>query len=364
MIYADVTERQLLDQFLEALSTLPAVQVRLDPPLDLQEPVRGHDARVEIQLHGKTAALLIAVRKVLYPRDAREALWQFSEFSGRRQQSPEGRREVFCLVAQSISPGAKDLLRDERVGYFDSGGSLFLPADDIYVYVDKPPPKTLSKSIRSIFLGRRAQVLHVLLMRHTEWLGVKETAVRARVSPATASQVLTRLESFDWVVSRGQGPTKERYLREPGALLDEWARQLAVMRPLGLRRYYVPSLRAEGLIQQFAEACTANKAEYAITHEAAGQRYAPFLSAVSQVRCRMMPGAPAARVLAALKAHVVSEGANLAVIDVKSSGELLFRRPMDGIWLANPVQVYLDLMCGEGRARELAIHLRRERIGF
>ena len=65
---------------------------------------------------------------------------------------------MFFLVAQSISPGAKELLRDERVGYYDSGGSLFLPAANIYVYVDKPPPKSLSRSIRSVFSGRRAQV--------------------------------------------------------------------------------------------------------------------------------------------------------------------------------------------------------------
>lgn len=46
------------------------------------------------------------------------------------------------LVAESISPGAKDLLRTERVGYYDSGGSLFLPAHGAYLYIDRPPPKT------------------------------------------------------------------------------------------------------------------------------------------------------------------------------------------------------------------------------
>lgn len=364
MIYSDVTERQLLDQFIGALNELPEVQATLDPPIHFDGPARQYDAQVELLVNGKTATLLIEVKKVLYPRDTRQALWQFHEFSRRWQQFSERREPVSFLVAQSISPGAKDLLRDERVGYYDSGGSLFLPAEDIYVYVDKPPPKDLSKSVRSLFLRRRAQVLHTLLIRHGEWLGVKETAVQAQVSPATASQVLTRLERLDWVVSRGRGPNKVRHLREPGALLDEWAKQLAVLRPLALRRYFVPSLRAEGLIQKFAEACTANMAEYAITHEAAGQRYAPFLSAISQVRCRLMLGAAADRVMAGLNARIVDDGANLVVIDVKSSGELLFRDLIDGIWLASPVQVYLDLILGEGRAMEMAKHLRQERIGF
>ena len=37
---------------------------------------------------------------------------------------------------------------------------------------------------------------------------------------------------------------------------------------------------------------------------------------------------------------------------------------MNGIWLASAVQVYLDLMRSEGRAKEMAKHLRRERFGF
>ena len=364
MLDADAMERQLLEQFLEALKELPKVQAKLGPPLPSRGPHRGFDTRVELRVRGQAVTLLVEVKKALYPRDVRQVLWQFEEFSRRWLQSLEGRQTVSCLIAQSISPGAKDLLRDERVGYYDSGGSLFLPAESIYVYVDKPPPKALSKSIRSLFSGRRAQVLHALLRRHGEWFGVKETAEQARVSPATASQVLTELEKFDWVVSRGQGPTKERHLREPGALLDEWAKQTAVMRPLAIRRYFVPSVRSEGLVGKFAEVCASYNAEYAITHEAAGQQYAPFLSTLSQVRCRLMVGAAADRVLCALDAHMVDKGVNLAVIEVKSSGELLFRDLVDGTWLASPVQVYLDLLRGEARAREMAIHLRQERIGF
>ena len=360
----DAVERQLLEQFLEALKELPKVQAKLGPPRQSGGPHWGFDARVELWVGEQAATLLIEVKKALYPRDVRQALWQFQEFARRWPQSSEGHQTVSFLVAQSISPGAKDLLRDERVGYYDSGGSLFLPAASIYVYVDRPPPKALSKSIRSLFFGRRAQVLHALLMRHGKWFGVKETAEHARVSPATASQVLTELEKFDWVVSRGQGPTKERQLREPGTLLDAWAKQIAVMRPLAMRRYFVPSVRAEELVQKFAEVCASYKADYAITHEAAGQRYAPFLSTVSQVRCRLMVGAAADGVLGALNAHIVDRGANLSVIEVKSSDELLFRDLVDGAWLASPVQVYLDLLRGEGRAREMAKHLRQERIGF
>ena len=365
MLESHTTERQLIEQFLETLRALPEVHAELDhrEPVELAGD-RGHDAQIDLQIAGKSFTLLIEAKKAVYPRDVRQVLWQLREFSRRRPTGQSGDEAVALLVAESISPGAKELLRDERVGYYDSGGSLFLPAHGAYLYIDKPPPKTLSKSVLSLFSGRRAQVLHTLLVRHQDWFGVKELAEQALVSPATASQVLTELERFDWLVSRGQGPSKERHLREPAALLDTWVKQFASIRPPALRRYYIPSMRADNLLVHVGHIFAIHDVEYATSHEAAAQRYAPFLSSVSQVRCRLLVGPAADAAIGDLGARVVNEGANLTIIEAKSPGELLFRERVDGIWLASPIQVYLDLLRGEGRAKEMAVHLRKERIGF
>ena len=78
----------------------------------------------------------------------------------------------------------------------------------------------------------------------------------------------------------------------------------------------------------------------------------------------MKPGSAAEEALAELGARSVGEGANLNVIETPTSGEFLFKERVDDAWLASPVQVYLDLLTGEGRSREMAAHLRHERIGF
>lgn len=212
-------ERLLIDQLLNALWDLPEVQAELDRG----EPAgstgdRVHDARIDPRVAGKSFTLLIETRKAAYPRDVREAVWQLRAPS-RRTHHPPGHDPVWLLVAEFISPGAKALLRDERVGYYDSGGSLYLPAPGAYLYIERPPSKSQVKSVRSLFSGRRAQV-HALLVHHGDWVGVKDLAERALVSPATASLVLTELERYDWLASRGQGPSKERHLSEPSALLD------------------------------------------------------------------------------------------------------------------------------------------------
>ncbi len=358
MLDSITTEEHLLDGLLETLQELPEAQAKLSGTEQLGNSARRYDAQIDLWVGSNEAKLLIEIKKTLYPRDVQQTLWQIRNFADQTPQS------VFFLVAQSISPGAKDLLREEQVGYYDSGGSLFLYANNIYVYMDKPPPKSMSKSIRSLYSGRRAQVLQAILMRQGDWFRVKDLAQRARVSPATASQVLMKLERFDWVASRGQGPNKKRQLRDPSALLDAWVNQLAMMRPLAMRRYFVPSMHAEGLVEKFAEVCAEKNAEYAITHEAAGQRYAPFLSTISQVRCRMLAGPATDEALSALDVRLVVRGANLAIIEVESSNELLFRQLDNRIWLANPVQVYLDLMRSEGRAKEMARHLRNETLRF
>ena len=365
MFELQATEQQLVSQFLEALRALPNVSAEMKhrEPVGLAGEMR-HDADIDFQMAGKTFSLLVEIKKSVYPRDVRQVLWQLQDFKRGRPMGPNSDETLSLVVAESISPGAKDLLRTERVGYYDSGGSLFLPAHGAYLYIDKPPPKALSKSIRTLFSGRRAQVLHTLLIDYQHWFGVKELAQKSLVSPATVSQVLTEMERFDWLASRGQGPNKERYLKEPAALLDAWGKQLASSRPPALRRYYVPSMKADQLPEHFDQVFTAHQADYAISHEAAAQRYSPFLSSVSQVRCRLLAGAAADAAISELGARVVNEGANLVIIEAKSPGDLLFRERVGDTWLASPIQVYLDLLRGEGRAKEMAGHLRKERIRF
>ena len=357
------TETQLIDGVLDSLRELPEVGANVISVATTHSSNLQHDAQIDLQVRDEATTLLIEIKESLYPRDVRQVLWQFRDFAERWHQLGNDRHLAFLLAARSISPGAKELLRNERIGYYDSGGSLFLPARGIYVFVDKPPPKNLTKSIRSIFSNRRSQVVHACLIHHRDWFGVKEISRLTKVSPATVSQVLTELERFDWIVTRGKGPRKERHLREPGALLDEWGNQQTLMRLPPMRRYFVP-LEKIGLVEKLAEEFNKNEVEYAFTHESAGQRYAPFLSTVSQVRCRVVRGLAVDQTLQAMDARLVDHGANLAIIEVKSSDSLLFRELIDDVWLASPVQVYLDLMIGEGRANELANHLRNERIGY
>ena len=136
----------------------------------------------------------MATKKALYPRDVRQALWQIRDAVSRRTGDAGAEGAVPLLVAESISPGAKDLLKTERVGYFDAGGSLYLPAPGALFFVDKPPSKSISRAIRPLFPGRRAHVLHGLLMRREDWLGTTELAEDVSASPSPSRVKVDRVE--------------------------------------------------------------------------------------------------------------------------------------------------------------------------
>lgn len=355
----------LTRQLLDALRALPRTRVS-DPTFQSAHAPEGIDAEIRVDLPDSDVTLVIETKKAVYPRDVRDILWQIRTLRNAMSQQDRNRPSLLVplIAAYSISSGAKDILKEENVGYFDSGGSLFLPTPHAYVLIDKPAPKALTKSILALFRGKRAQVLHALLTQPQIWFGVAELADLAHVSPATASETLSELERLDWLLARGNGPTKERRVRDPRALLDEWVASLDADRPPRVRRFHVPMSNTPDLARRLASLCEHREIAYALTQEYAAQLYAPFLTSVARLACYLPSGEPAETVAAVLDARVVTDGANLLIIEDANPSQLLFREFKDGLWLASPLQVYLDLLRAGGRARDMAKHLRAEKIGF
>lgn len=364
MVASLEVERRLLGEFLNVLKDLPGLQVSEETLLPMEAgPGRERSGRFDFLVRGQGISLVIETKKSVFPRDARSLIWQVKSYA-KALKADTSHSVVPVLLAETISQGAKDLLKAEGIGFFDSGGSLYLPAEGAYIFIDKPQPKALETHVRSLYSGRRGQVLQALLLEPESWFKTRPLADHAKVSAATASQVLTELERFDWVEVQGKGPNKQRRLSQPGALLDAWVSRIGNGRPEPTRRFFVPGLKGEALVDQAAQAFEGAGVAYAVTHEAAAQRYAPFLSSISQVRFRLKSGLEAMAALGDLQARPVTEGANLLVIDSVDGGDLLFRSQVNGVWLANRVQVYFDLLRGEGRSKEMAAHLRKEWIGF
>lgn len=351
----------LIDAFVAALSAVPDTTAHVVAREEANDGPARIDFMVEAKVAGRSLLMLVETKQTAFPRDVREAVWQLRAYQARRPTNGLNQTIGF-IIAEAISPGARETLRAEGIGYFDKGGSLYVPAPGAYVFIDRPQAKSKARALGAIFHGRKAQVLHAVFKRRDDWVSVKDIAEASGVSPATASQTLTELERRDWMQARGTGPAKLRRLSDAAAMVDAWGRYLSAQKPPRPRRYFVPG-RENDLTQRLAQACDAYGVTYAITGEAAAQLYAPYLSSVSHVSCQMMPRREAQEVLAALDARPVDGGWNLAVFEQKAAGDFADTQIEGGVRLASPLRVYLDLQSGPGRAKELAEHLRKERLG-
>lgn len=318
------------------------------------------DVVMVLEHEGRSFHLVIEAKRSLFPRDAREAMWQLRNYLA--HSDPAGSSAVPVLMAETISPGARQLLRDERVGYFDSSGSLFIPGRGFYVRVDRPASRKQARSLNNPFVGRRALVLHAVWILGRDWFGVHQIAERAGVSPATASETLIGIERREWVEVRGAGPSKERRLINPRTLLDAWSTYQMSVKAKAVRHFYVRSTTPPDLQRRIDHACETHGVPYEFADITAGQIHTPYLSSVSQVLCRIPAGGNMQAMLASIDARPVREGWNLGVHEIASESELRFRQRIDDLWVADPLQTYLGLLQGGGRAKELAQHLRAEKL--
>lgn len=361
MLKFENEEQELLDGLVDAIGGLPESQAWIEGREVALAPRGGRvDAIIEAMIAGRSLKLLVEAKREAFPRDVRQAIYQLRNHLAHQS---DGNRDIVPLfVARAISPGAREILREEKIGFYDLGGTLYIPAPSTFVYIDRPIPPKDRKAFGAIFQGQRARVVQEIFDRRPSWVSVKQIAEEAEVSPATASETLSEMERREWVDVEGSGPSKLRRLRAPGAVLDAWVDFLADQKAPKIVRYYVSSADSEDLARQLDRACADADAAYAVTAEAAAQAYAPYLSSVSQVRCRIVPGPQRDRALEMLQARPVTEGWNLGLIETRARGDVTVGERIDGIALARPLQVYLDLLQGSGRSKEMAAHLRQERL--
>lgn len=334
-------------------------EITSEPMFEAQMGTSYADLLIDARFSDAPLKLVVEVKRSAFPRDVREAIWQLKKYIA---AMPQGNARVLpLLMADTISPGARALLRDEKIGYFDRSGSLYLSADNLFILVEKPASKRQARSLNNLFVGSRAQALHAVWTFKDQWFGVHELAERAFVSPTTASQVLIELERREWVNSKGAGPSKERMLSSPRALLDEWSSYVASIKPKPLRLYYMRMANVDEAIQEIDRICGETGIHYEISGLMAGQIHAPHLSTISQIHCRIDHGGEG--LLRKLGAKPVKEGWNLGVIDSDPRHDFLFRQRVGHVWVTDPLQTYLDLLqLGSGRSKELAEHLRLTKL--
>lgn len=317
----------------------------------------GPDAVIRTTIGNRTLSFFAEILGDVYPRDAREAVWQLEQH--RKEPEFSGPHHVPMIIAYLISDNARAFLQEERVAYHDLSGSLYINAQDMLVLIEKPRTRRATRRDVNVFRGARAQVLHALFARRGQWFAGIELAVAAGVSPATVSQTVKELERRELIESCGEGPARHWRLAQPGAVLDAW-RDSIVMGPKSRRNhyYYVPRMNPDEMARRIRQEAPGANIDLELSGQFAAQSYTPFLSSVSALTVRIRGKQDRKLLISMLGARKVSEGANLVLIDARQH-DLNPRRDRRAVeFLATRLQVYLDLFEDSGRSEELTEHLR------
>lgn len=317
------------------------------------------DGLIEIQTPYKTLLVYVEVKRDVYPRDIRDAAWSLNNYMRYQDHAHDA---IGLLAAGSLSPGAKEELKAQNIAFFDLGGSLHLRHETWLFSIDKPS-KRLKKYSHGVdlFTEARGSVVHALLMHANEWLTGSELAAQAETSPYTCSVVLQELTLREWVKSTGGGPSKRRVLTRPEKLLDAWAEQWQE-RKEKQTRWYTFVENPKQMLAHLADRIDRARVDFAwaFTGTAAANAIAPLLTNTDGAEI-IVPKGCSEMMADLLGLKPVSKGGNVTLIERESASLLYrYRHPDHPAFFASAYILYLDLLDGRGRNKELADHLREK----
>ncbi|QCP48069.1 hypothetical protein FAZ95_02020 [Trinickia violacea] len=349
----------LVDHFVRTFENATGAAISIDRQFEVgferPDGQRRLDLLLDVRMPDCDLTLAVEILRQGYPRDVRNAVWQLSEYQ--LFAKDRGRIAAF-VVAEALSPGARQVLREHGIGYFDSSGSLYMKIGDRLIDIDRPQKMSRTTRVTSIFRGAREQVVHTLLHEGNAWLTGLEIAERSATSVYTVSQTLRELEQLEWIVSEGNGRKQRRHLAQPGKLLDAWSESWT-SREQTKTRYFMFAANPKQILTLVAERLSeASLENWALTGAAAANALSPLLTSVDTIDL-IIPRGSTVNYTLALGLLPVDKGANVTLVERDGASTLFRQQPPDlPAWFASPYIQYLDLQDGRGRNKELADALR------
>lgn len=326
-------------------------------------PMNGRRAQLRLDHQGHALELVAAWLAVPYPSGLRRLLAAESDIDG--------------VVIERIPSGFDAAARELGVSYLDVRGRGRVVGPG-FVYVapgipvpqlawrgdDLPgqqspgmssPPQSPGRARPRVspFAPKASRIVRALLVDPQRRWRLSELSREVEVDPGNAHRVLNALVDAGFVERDG-----DLYVTvDPGSLLEAWAESYRQPKDR-IRLPVVQNVDAE--VREVLAEIGENAV---VSGELAAELVAPHLPARSAlVHCL---GSDAWQQIVELRERQVPHPrpSGQIIVDLPDPGVAHFAR-QNGLPLASPVQVYVDLARERGRGREAAEHLRREVLGY
>src|SRR5690606_10025396 len=131
------------------------------------------------------------------------------------------RYQPFMVVADTIFPALKEILREKNVGYLDTAGNLYLNTEDNFVWIDGNKPVEKKKIItnRAFTKTGLKTVFYLLLHEQAINMPYRKLADATGVALGNIKNIMEGLKDAGFIININDTTLK---LQNKNALLDRW----------------------------------------------------------------------------------------------------------------------------------------------
>lgn len=351
-------EHELASTILSRLGTLLS-QVPSVCSVDLQPEALGGEAgradgAIAVTLDGGAVhTLVVEAKGNAQPRNVRDAARRLTALVGELRSGGVPHPSAI-LGALYVSERSAAILAEHGVGHLDLAGNARIAFGPVYVErTGHPNPHAEDRSLASLFAPKTSRVARALLAHPARVWRLQELADELDVSLGLVAKAKASLLDGEYARDSADGLA----LADPDGLLDAWL--VADRRRPKPRGYYSLDSISE-TERRIADAARQFGARAALTSFSGAERVAPH---VRYGHTSVLVEADALEEVAERSGlRPVETGANVRLHEPYDDGAFYSARDIDGVPVAHPVQLVLDLARVKGRGEEAADFLRRHAL--
>lgn len=167
------------------------------------------DGKLNLKLQGRKYQTYATVKRELRQYQLDQILNYAKEY------------KPIIVIAEHIFPAIKERLREEKIGYIDIAGNIFINDGDIYVWIDgnKPNKKIKRVTNRAFTKAGLRTVFYLLLHEVAINMPYRQLAQNTGVAVGNIQNVLEGLKDAGFIMHKNK---QEKVLHNKKALLHRW----------------------------------------------------------------------------------------------------------------------------------------------
>jgi hypothetical protein len=175
----------------------------------LKQHRANKDGKLELRWNGHVLHAFLEVRNELRAYQVDQIIHQ------------TGQHQPYMIVATHIFPTLKEMLRENRIGYLDTAGNIYLPDKDHFIWIEgnKPVKEEKPATNRAFTKAGLRTVFYLLLNKQAIDLPYRELAMTTGVALGNINNIITGLKDAGFIL---QLDAKKIQLQNKKALLERW----------------------------------------------------------------------------------------------------------------------------------------------